>query len=198
MLNNKIIFIINSNFILTIHEGKIDAISEFLKNLEIDTTLPDQLQIKHTDLLSFYLVKNLYINLKEQLLSNNILINEIKTRISKKQSKIISDEIFNKTQNLIKIEETINSHEKIIESMSKSLVQIFGDKFQNYSSVMTEIFYEIKSMISSQNKSLINLYYLNNTYLLTKNSKKITLITSISIISMIVIILIAFYVITHI
>ncbi len=198
VLNNKLIFIINNNFILTIHENPIEAISEFLKNLEIDTTLPEQLQIKHTDLLSYYLIKNLYLNLKEKLLLNNIEISKIEDNIINKNNNDLSVLIFKNNQTLINIEQTLGSHKKILELMSKYLVQIFGEKFESYSSVITEEFYEINLIINAQVKNLNNLSIINNSNLINKYAKKFKLSILISVITLILVISTFIYVISNI
>ncbi len=195
---NKIDFIINNNFVLTIHDKPVEAFSEFIKNLEIDTTLPEQLQIKHTDLLSFYLIKSLYLNLKEQLSQNENYIKEIENKINKSKTKNTPWLIFKKNQILIKMEEIIGSHDKVLDTMSKYLIQIFGDKFENYSSIITEEFIKVKLIIASQNKSLINLYNLNNLILIKQNNRKIKLLIALVVTSLVVIISIYLYVFNHI
>jgi magnesium transporter len=198
VLNNKLIFIINNNFILTIHENPIEALSEFLKNLEIDTTLPEQLQIKHTDLLSYYLIKNLYLNLKEKLLLNNIEINKIEDSIITKKNNDLSISIYKKNQTLINTEQTLGSHKKVLELMSKYLIQIFGDKFESYSSIITEEFYEINQIINAQIKNINNLALINNSNLINKSAKKYKLSILISVITLILVISTFIYVISNI
>lgn len=198
ILNNKIIFVINNNFILTIHEKPIAAFKEFLKNLEIDTTLPEQLQIKHTDLLAFYLIKSLYVNLKEQLLENENQIKEIEEKILGSKNTNIPLSIFKNNQVLTSIEQTLGSHDKILKNMSQSLVEIFGEKFENYSSVITEELLEIKLIVSSQSKNLLNLSNLNISVVENKNTRKIKSLTTLFVISLVVIMLISIYVISHI
>lgn len=198
IINNKIIFIINTNFILTIHNQKVYAFSEFIKNLEIDTTLPEQLQIKHTDLFSFYLIKSLYVNLKEQLSINESKINEIENKISKSYNKNIPELIFNMNKILIQVEQIIGSHDKILNTMSKFLIQIFGEKFENYSFIIIEEYAETKLVLESQNKNLTNLYNFNNLKTTNRNRKKLKLLTFLSISTFIIIILISLYVLNHI
>ncbi|MCX6754834.1 MAG: hypothetical protein NTU81_03345 [Candidatus Nomurabacteria bacterium] len=198
VLNNKIIFVIHNNFILTIHEKPVVAFREFLNNLEIDTTLPEQLQIKHTDLLSYYLIKSLYINLKEQLSENDNQINEIENKIIKSNNENISITIFKKNKISIDIEKNLFSHDKILKNMSVSLVQIFGEKFENYSLSIIEEFTQIKLILNVQNKNLINLSNLNNSITTNQYKKKFKLLTTLSLISLIVIISISIYVISHI
>jgi Mg2+ and Co2+ transporter CorA len=79
-IDSRIIFIITNSFIITIHDEPMEALGEFLNNLEMDTTLPEELRIKNNSLLFFYLIKNLYINIKEKLATNKIQIKEIENK----------------------------------------------------------------------------------------------------------------------
>ncbi|MBK5215328.1 MAG: hypothetical protein JJE53_00760 [Candidatus Pacebacteria bacterium] len=198
VINNKISIIINNSFILTIHDKPVIAFKEFLNNLEIDTTLPEQLQIKHTDLLSFYLIKSLYISLKDQLLESESQTKEIESQIFESYNKNIPILVFNKNKILIEVEQILGSHNKILKTLSHHLVSIFGDRFENYSSVITEESNEVRLMVISQNKNLNNLYNLNNSIRENKNHKNIKLLVSLSVISLIIIMLISIYVFSNI
>jgi len=88
IINDKIVFVTNDNFVLTIHDRPIQALHEFLNNLEIDTTIEEKLEIKNNKLLFAYLLKSLYVNLQEQLVANDIQIRGLKKQIIKNNKKL--------------------------------------------------------------------------------------------------------------
>jgi len=196
--DNKIIFIIHEDFVMTIHDDQIDALGEFLNNLEMDTTLPEDLKITDNGLLFFYLMKSLYINLKEQLVINNTEIKELEAKIIGIKKKNISKSIYNKNYILIKIDQCLNSHGRILEYLKESLVQIFGEKFEYYTSLIKNEYSETKDMVSEQGKNFVNLYNISNLMLIDQNSKKLKIITRLSILSLIIIILTFLYVFSNI
>ena len=198
VLDNKIIFIISENFIMTIHDEQIDALNEFLNNLEMDTTLPEELKITNNGLLLFYLIKSLYINLKEQLVVNNTEIKELEGKIIGIKKKNISKSIYNKNYILIKIDQCLNSHGRIFDYLKESLVRVYGEKFEYYTSLIKNEYSETKDMVTEQGKNFVNLYNISNLMLIDQNSKKLKLLTRLSILSLIIVILTFLYVFSNI
>jgi len=196
--DNKIVFIIHEDFIMTIHDTQIDALGEFLNNLEMDTTLPEELKITNNGLLFFYLVKSLYINLKEQLFINNTEIKELENKIIGIKKKNISKSIYNKNYILIKIDQCLNSHGRLFEYLKEFLIGIYGEKFEYYISLIKNEFSETKDMVSEQGKNFVNLYNISNLMLIDQNSKKLKILTRLSVLSLIIIILTFLYVFSNI
>lgn len=198
-VDSKIIFIIDNNFIITIHDEPMEALEEFLNNLEMDTTLPEELRINNNSLLLFYLIKNLYINIKEQLLINKTQIKELENKlIDKKKNKNTSKLIYNKNQVLIKTEKCINSHENVFDNLPQYLMQMFGEQYNNYTNIIINEYSEIKNIINKQEQDFINLYNINNLMLIDQSNKKLKILTRLSILSLIVIILTFLYVFSNI
>lgn len=196
--DNKIIFIIHEEFIMTIHNEKIEALNEFLNNLEMDTTLPEELKITNNGLLFFYLIKSLYINLKEQLIVNNTEIKELEAKIIGIKKKNISESIYNKNYILIKIDQCLNSHGRILEYLKESLIAIYGEKFEYYTSLIKNEYSETKDMVSEQGKNFVNLYNISNLILINQNSKKLKILTRLSIVSLLIVTLTFLYVFSNI
>jgi Mg2+ and Co2+ transporter CorA len=195
---NKIIFILHEDFIITIHDEQVDALGEFLNNLEMDTTIPEDLKITNNGLLFFYLIKSLYINLKEQLVVNNTEIKELENKIIGIKKKNISKSIYNKNYILIKIDQSLNSHGRILEYLKDPLTLVYGEKFEYYISLINNEFREAKDMVSEQGKNFVNLYNISNLVLIDQNSKKLKILTRLSILSLIIVILTFLYVFSNI
>lgn len=196
--DNKIMFIVGEDIVLTIHDNKIDAISEFLNNLEMDSAILDKLKITNNGLLSFYLMKSLYVNLKEQLTINGLAVKELENKIINPKNKNISKLIYNKNYLLIKIDKNLNSNERILKVFFENLVNIFGEHFDYYNSVIQNEHSESKDMISEQSKNFTNLYNITNLMLIDKNSKKIKILIRLTTLSLIVTVLTFLYVFSNI
>ncbi len=198
-IDSRITFIVTNNFIITIHDEPMEALGEFLNNLEMDTTLPEELRINNNSLLFFYLFKSLYINIKEQLATNKIQIKELEnTLIDKKKNKNASKLIYDKNQILIKTEKCISSHENVFEDLPQYLMQMFGEQYNSYTNIIINEYSEVKSMLSKQGQDFINLYNINNLMLIDQNNKKLKLLTKLSILSLIAVILTFLYVFSNI
>lgn len=82
--NNKIIFVVKDNFILTIHNEKIQALDSFSKDIELDIIKGDKSKIDNSKLLFSYILKNLYLDSQQQITNNNLIINNLHNQIIKK------------------------------------------------------------------------------------------------------------------
>lgn len=87
---NKVIFIISDNYIITIHDKPIEALSEFLKEMELDTLKNEKFDINNNKLLFAHLMKSLFVNSQKQILSNTIRINTLKNQLSRKNKQLRS------------------------------------------------------------------------------------------------------------
>ena len=87
---NKVIFIISDNYIITIHDKPIETLSEFLKEMELDTIENKKFDINNNKLLFAHLMKSLFVNSQKQILSNTIRINTLKKQLGRKNKQLIS------------------------------------------------------------------------------------------------------------
>lgn len=76
---NKIIFVVNDNFVITIHDDPLEAFDKFSKEMELD--LYGEGKMNNHKLLFAHLLKNLYINLKNKQKLDEKEINELKKEI---------------------------------------------------------------------------------------------------------------------
>lgn len=196
--SNKIIFIINNNFIITIHSEPIEALKEFLKNLEMDTTLPEELKIKNNGLLFFYLIKNLYIDLKEKLIIEKANLKEISDKVIENKQKDISKIIYKKNHILIKLDQCLNFHKRILETLPSFLIRIFGEQFEYYTNTIVKEYSETRTLLDQQERNFANLYNFSNLIIINKNNKKLRLLTRLSILSLLIALLTFLYVFSNI
>jgi len=198
VFDNKISFIIDEDIVITIHDKPVQALTEFLNNLEMDVAVLDELHINNNSLLVFYLMKSLYVSLKDQLIINNKEIKELENEIIGTKSKNISKLIYNKNCVLIKIDKCLNSNERILKHLSSYLTQVFGDNFEYYISLIINEHSETKDMIGEQAKSFGNLYNISNLMLIDHNNRKLKILTRLLIVVLLIIILMFLYVFSNI
>lgn len=86
--NQKVIFIICDNYIITIHDNPIKALTEFLKEMELDTFKNEKFNINNNKLLFSYLMKSLFVNSHKQIIKNEIIINNFDSILINKNKKI--------------------------------------------------------------------------------------------------------------
>jgi hypothetical protein len=86
--NEKVIFIICDNYIITIHDNPIKALTLFLKEIELDTFKNEKFNINNNKLLFSYLMKSLFVNSHKQIIQNEIIINNFDSILINKNKKI--------------------------------------------------------------------------------------------------------------
>jgi hypothetical protein len=88
----NIIFIVNDNFVLTIHPKPIPAFFKFSKELELDIATDEKLKINTHKLLFAYLLKSLYKNQNKDLPKNlpvdNQELQNLKIQLIQKNKKL--------------------------------------------------------------------------------------------------------------
>lgn len=85
---SKIIFIVNDDFVLTIHDNPIISFDKFGKEMELDIIVEEKSKIKTNKLLFAYLLKNLYLNSETQLIASNEKIENLEKKLLQKNKKL--------------------------------------------------------------------------------------------------------------
>ena len=85
---NKITFVVSDNFVLTIHNEKIQGLNKFSKEMESDILIEEKSKIVDNRLLFAYLLKNLYADSDRLLLQSEIRIQNLKQQSQKNYNKI--------------------------------------------------------------------------------------------------------------
>lgn len=87
-IKNEFIFIVNDEFILTIHSHPMQAFDNFSKEMELDIMDEDQSKIKNNKLLFAYLLKNLYSETKLKSITDSFNIRNLEEQILKKDKRL--------------------------------------------------------------------------------------------------------------
>lgn len=88
--NNKLIFVVSNNFILTIHNEPMQALNIFSKEMELDIITEEKLKISNNRLLFAYLLKSLYVNSQKQLVINEMEVKSLKKQLLQNNKKLKS------------------------------------------------------------------------------------------------------------
>lgn len=84
-IDNRIIFVVNDNLVLTIHHDKIKGLTKFSEEMELDIITIGK--INNNKLLFAYLLKNLYVSSQQQLVDSTIKIKDFKRQINQDHRK---------------------------------------------------------------------------------------------------------------
>lgn len=87
-MKGELIFVVNDDYILTIHSKSISAFRKFGKEMELDIIVEEKSKIKNNKLLFAYLIKNLHLSSQDELFLNNIQIKKLKKELMVKNKKL--------------------------------------------------------------------------------------------------------------
>lgn len=86
--DNQLICIINDEFIITIHDKYISPLIEFKKDLELNIITEGEMKIDNNKVLFIYLLKDLFLNLKNHLYVEKRNIKKLETQIKLSNKKV--------------------------------------------------------------------------------------------------------------
>ena len=90
-IGGKIILVASDNFILTIHNEKIQGLEKFGKEMELDILKEDKFKIDNNKLLFAHLLKSLFTNFQDELIDSELKIQGLRNQIilsNKKNKKL--------------------------------------------------------------------------------------------------------------
>lgn len=79
--SNKVIFIKNQNYIITIHDQPIISIDQFSNELELDMMIESESKIKTQELLFANLIRKMMTGLHDKILLKDMNINSLKKKL---------------------------------------------------------------------------------------------------------------------
>jgi Mg2+ and Co2+ transporter CorA len=85
--DSKMIFIVNDDFVLTIHDKPLEALNKFAKEMELDVFDRQNSKINNNKLLFTHLFKTIYVNSQTQLISKDSQIRNLKKQLIKSDKK---------------------------------------------------------------------------------------------------------------
>ncbi len=89
-VDNKLIFIASDKYIFSIHNEPIQALSAFLKEMELGTMDENNASISDNKLLFAHLLKSLYVNSHKQIIAHDAKIKNLREQIIKNNKRLKS------------------------------------------------------------------------------------------------------------
>lgn len=86
--NNKVIFVVKNDLVLTIHDNPIHAFDKFGKEMELDIIVEEKSKIKNNNLLFAHILKNLYLNSEIQSVLSELKVKNLENIILQKNKRL--------------------------------------------------------------------------------------------------------------
>ncbi|OIO32751.1 MAG: hypothetical protein CO061_02630 [Candidatus Yonathbacteria bacterium CG_4_9_14_0_2_um_filter_47_74] len=164
-------FVIGKNFIITTHYDLVDPLHDFSKVFEVNSILDKSNISEHAGYLFFYLMRELYKNLIEELDTVSNMLDDIERQIFNgneiKMVKVISGA----ARNLLNFKQAIRHHKEVLESFELAGEKFFGSEFSYYLRAITGEYYKINNMLDGHKETLAELRDTNDSLLTTKTNE---------------------------
>jgi len=127
-IKQEIDFIISKDFIITNRYEQIDAIDSFAKFFEVNATLQREIMEDHGGFVMYYILKELYRSVSNELDSINDELAFVEKEIFRGKEKEMVSKISKISRDLLNIQHTIIGHSDIIEKIISMCAQLMEDE----------------------------------------------------------------------
>lgn len=173
----EIDFIIGKDFFITTHYNTVDPLHNFSKVFEVNSILDKSNIAQHGGFLFFYLIRELYKELNEEL-------DQIYNTLEKIEAKIFHGEEVNMvkalsktSRDLLNFKQAIRPHKAVLESFETTGAEFFGKSFLYYLRDISGEYYKISSMLDGQRETLNELRDTNDSLLTTRTNETMQVFT---------------------
>jgi len=176
----EIDFVVGKNFIITTRYEPIDALERFSKTFELNNILKKGLMEDHAGYVLYYMIKELYRAMSDEVDSINDTLKQVENNIFKGKEKEMVTEISKANRDLINFNHTILTHKDVLTSLKNSGINLFNGEFEeNFSKILNE-YHRIEKLLTTNIDFLRELRDTNDSLLSSKQNETMKLLTVIT------------------
>lgn len=170
-------FIIGHEFLITVHYDMVDPLREFSKMFEVNSILDKSNMGDHAGYLFYYIMREMYKNLSDELSGITQRLKDIEEKIFKgKEGKMVI-EISKTNKSLLDFRESIRFHKDVLDSFEMAGKHFFEEKFHYYLRALLGEYYKVYNLLENQKEVLVDLRETNDSLLSSKTNETIKTLT---------------------
>ncbi len=155
-IDQKIVFLVGHNFIITSHEHQIDTLTQFSKKLEVKLSLEQPLPVSNASLVYFSIVKTLISSNTDDQKEIEIQIENIQKKHQKHSKKLIS-QIMNLKKVLIDFKYNTEIQKNMLSYFDYYAESFFKIDTRRYTNEMAVEYSKLESIINMQSCTIDNI-----------------------------------------
>lgn len=179
----EIDFIVGKNFLITTHYDLVDSLHEFSKVFEVHSILEKSNIGEHAGYILFYILKELYKTLGNELNDIEHNFTEIEPNIFGGKERDMVTSISHLNRDLLNFKQTIRPHKEVLESFELAGTKLFGQEFSYYLRTITGEYFKVSSILDGHRETLLELRNTNDSLLTTKTNDIMKTIAIISFVT---------------
>lgn len=177
VIEQEVDFIIGQNFVITAHYESVNALAEFGKLFEINSTLDRGVAVSHAGFLFFHVIQELYRFVRVELDTINDSIRDIERHIfNGNESKMVSV-VSAANRTLVDFKQALRFHNETLLSLETAGSDFFGKEFSYHLNVITGEYRKMQKTIEDHKEILRDLRETNDSLLTAKTNDIITKLT---------------------
>lgn len=176
----EIDFVIGKNFLITTHYGIVESLNNFAKVFEVDSVLKRSNMADHAGFLFFYMMRELYGNMADELDYALRSIDHIKAKIFSGHEAEMVQAVSNTERELLDFKQGIQPHKEVLDSFESAGVSFFGKEFAYYVNSIKGEYFKMYSRLETQKEILLELRETNDSLLATKTNQTMKVLTIIA------------------
>lgn len=182
--DQEIDFVVGNDFIITTRYESIDALERFAKTFELNNILKRGLMEDNAGHVLYYMIKELYRAMSDEVDSINDTLKQIEKNIFKGKEKEMVGEISAVNRDLISFNHIILTHRDVLVSLKDSGNKIFGKEFSENLAVIINEYHRIEKVLITNIDFLRELRSTNDSLLSSKQNETMKILTVITFLSL--------------
>jgi magnesium transporter len=173
----EIDFIVGKNYIITAHYESIDPLNEFSKQFERNSLLDKNEFGDHAGYLFYYIIKEVYQHVLNELEDMDILIKDVERGIFEGQEAKMVERISLINRALVDFRQSLRFHKETLTSFEHAGKDFFGEEFSYYLNAILGEYNKIENTLSNNKEIMRDLRETNDSLLSTKANDTIKKLT---------------------
>ncbi len=169
--NQEIDFVIGKNFVVTSRYEEIDPLHQFSKVFEVNSILDKSNMGEHAGFIFYYMIRNLYRYLIDQLDSVKSSLSQIEDRIFKGEEREMVLELSRVSRTLLDFKDATGVHKSVLDSLAAASKKFFGAEFDYYLASIISEYFKVHTEIQSGKEFVEELRLTNDSLLTTKQNE---------------------------
>jgi len=182
--DQEIDFVVGKNFIITTRYESIDALERFIKTFEVNNILKKGLMEDNAGHVLYYMIKELYRALSDEVDSVNDTLKQVEKCIFKGQEKEMVTEISKSNRDLISFNHIIVTHRDVLVSLKDSGGKLFEKDFSDNFSIIINEYHRIEKSLTNSIDFLKELRSTNDSLLSSKQNETMKILTVITFLAL--------------
>jgi len=170
-------FIVGKDFIITTHYETIDPLHDFSRVFEVNSILDKSHIGTHAGFIFFYIAKELYHALDEELDHIEETLENIEERVFSGKERDVVSELSAIHRDILNFKQSLRLHEEVLNSLEKIGKEFFDNAFSYYLRALTGEYARVAAELEGHRDTLLELKASNDSLLTIKQNEVMKILT---------------------